>query len=103
MLLILFRSRSIGVDLIDLSYEYNQEIVELSFDFLEYLNFSDYFERINEVIVFLLFLFIFSDSDFSDSVDNSIDFMDELIKLSKKQQNDVVLIFLSFIDYYLKG
>lgn len=50
---------------------------------LEYLNFGDYLERINEVIVLLIFLFIFSDSG-SDDVDDGISFMEELVRLSRK-------------------
>lgn len=97
------RSRSTGTDPIDPSHEYNQETVELSFDLLEHLNLSDYLERTNEVTVPPLSPSTLSDSDFSDNADNSTDLMDELIKLSKKQQNDAAPIPLSPIDHHPKG
>lgn len=61
-----------------------KEIVKFNLDFIEYLDFSNFFECINEVIVFLVFLLIFSDVESSEVEDDSSSFMEEFVRLSRK-------------------
>ena len=63
------------------------ETVELRFDLLEHLNLSDYLERTNEVTVPPIFPPILSDSG-SDDADDSTSLMEELVRLSRKQQSN---------------
>ena len=66
-----------------------QETVELRFDLLEHLNLSDYLERTNEVTVPPIFPPILSDSSSDDAdADDGTSLMDELVRLSRKQQSN---------------
>ena len=64
-----------------------QETVELRFDLLEHLNLSDYLERTNEVTVPPIFPPILSDSS-NDDDDDGTSLMEELVRLSRKQQSN---------------
>ena len=80
----------------------DQETVELRFDLLEHLNLSDYLERTNEVTVPPVFPPILSDRS-SDEADDSTSLMEELVRLSKKQQSDAAPEPVSPVDHHAKG
>ena len=80
----------------------DQETVELRFDLLEHLNLSDYLERTNEVTVPPIFPPILSDSS-SDDADDGISLMEELVRLSRKQQSNAAPEPLSPVDHHARG
>ena len=80
----------------------DQEIVELRFDLLEHLNLSDYLERTNEVTVSPVFPPILSDSS-SDDADDGTSLMEELVRLSRKQQSNAAPEPVSPVDHHTRG
>lgn len=69
---------------------------------LEHLNLSDYLERTNEVTVPPVFPPILGDSS-SDDADESTNLMEELVRLSKKQQSDAAPEPVSPVDHHARG
>lgn len=80
----------------------DQETVKLRFDLLEHLNLSDYLERTNEVTVPPVFPPILSDSS-SDDADDSTSLMEELVRLSRKQQGNAAPEPVSPVDHHARG
>ena len=82
-------SKSKGLSPSTLSQDVNNpDKVELRFDLIEHLNLGDFLQRTNEVTVSPVFPPTVSDSDDSDSEGSGNSLMEELIRLSRKQQND---------------
>ena len=82
-------SKSKGISPSTLSQDVNNpDKVELRFDLIEHLNLGDFLQRTNEVTVSPIFPPTLSDSDNSDSEGSGNSLMEELIRLSRKQQND---------------
>lgn len=80
----------------------DQDKVQLRFELLEHLNLGDYLERTNEVTVLPVFPPILSDSS-SDDADDSTSLMEELARLSRKQQNDAAPEPVSPVDHHARG
>ena len=80
----------------------DQETVELRFDLLEHLNLSDYLERTNEVTVPPIFPPILSDSS-SDDNDDGTSLMEELVRLSRKQQRNAAPEPVIPVDQHARG
>ena len=66
----------------------NSDKVKLRFELIEHLNLGDFLQRTNEVTVSPVFPPCLSDSDNSDSEGSGNSLMEELKRLSRKQQND---------------
>lgn len=80
----------------------DQETVELRFDLLEHLNLGDYLARTNEVTVPPVFPPILSDSS-SDDTDDGTNLMEELVRLSRKQQSNAAPEPVSPADHHARG
>ena len=76
------------------------DTVKLSFDLIEHLNLGDLLERTNEVTVPPVFPASLSDSGNSDSEDSGNSLMEELVRLSKKQQNSAAPEPISPIEHH---
>ena len=64
-----------------------KETVKLNLDLIEHLDLSNLLERTNEVTVPPVFPPTLSDSESSEAEDDSSSLMEELVRLSRKQQN----------------
>ena len=80
----------------------DQETIELRFDLLEHLNLSDYLDRTNEVTVPPVFPPILSDSSSKDA-DDGTSLMEELVRLSRKQQSNAAPKPVSPVDHHARG
>ena len=81
-----------------------QDTVELRFDLLEHLNLSDYLERTNEVTVPPVFPPILSDSGSEDAdADDGVSLLEELVRLSRKQQSNAAPEPVSPADHHARG
>lgn len=92
-----------AVNAITSDHAINQETVELRFDLLEHLNLSDYLERTNEVTVPPVFPPFLADSECSDDADDSTSLMEELVRLSRKQQSDAAPEPVNPVDHHAKS
>lgn len=64
-----------------------QEIVRLNFDLIEHLDLGNLLERTNEVTIPPVFPATHSDTESCKSEDDNDSLMEELVRLSRKQQN----------------
>lgn len=80
-----------------------QDTVELTFDLIEHLNLGELLERTNEVTLPPLFPPIPSDSENSDSEDSGNSLMEELVRLSRRQQNAAAPEPISPIEHHSAG
>ena len=84
-------------------YVKSHDTVELRFDLIEHLNLDEFLERTNEVTVPTVFPPILGDSESSDSEDSGNSLMEELLRLSRMQQNAAAPEPKSPIDLHSPG